>query len=147
MSFARPGLGALIAAASLYATAAHAADVKSGASMSPSSDTQGASSAHAKPHWASGDVKSIDEKALTLTNGEQVRLTSSTRFEQAGKKVSLDQVKPGEKVKAAYQARGKLAYADRVDISSNPGASTSMKPSASQQGTGSAAPGSSNKKQ
>ncbi len=148
MSFARLGLGALIAAASLYATAAHAAGSQSGTSGAEQTSASNKSSApaHAKPRWASGDVKAIDAKALTLNNGEQLRLTKKTRFEEGGKSVSRDAVKPGERVKASYQARGKLAYADHVDIMSA-GAKKAMKSSSGQQGTGSTAPASPNKTQ
>ena len=149
MSLTRLGLGALIAAASLYASGAHAADTKSGASgMSQKSNGgKNGTSAQAKPYKASGEVKAIDAKALTLNNGEQFRLTDQTRFEKSGKKVSRDDVKPGEAVNIAYDAREKLAYADRVDISSKGGSAKSMNSPSSQQGTGSAAQSGSDKKQ
>ncbi len=148
MSFSRLGLGAVFVAASLYATAAHAAANQPGASgmQQKSSTSKSSASSPAKPRWASGDVKAIDSRALTLNNGEQLRLTDETRFEQGGKKISRDAVKPGERVKASYQARGKLAYADRVDIMSAKSAGTS-KSSSTQQGTGSSAASSSKKTQ
>ncbi len=147
MSFTRLGLGALIAAASLYATTAGAASSQSGAGAMQHKSTASKTSSHpqAKPRWATGNVKAIDAKAMTLGNGEQLRLTPKTRFEQGGKTISRNAVKPGERVKASYRARGKLAYADRVDITSTASAGSAAKSSPSQQGTGSTAPASSSK--
>jgi hypothetical protein len=149
MSFARLRLGALVAAASLCATAAYAADTKSGTSGMDQKSTSGnnGTSAQAKPHWASREVKAIDAKALTLSNNEQFRLTDMTQFEKDGKTASRDDVKPGDTVKMAYDARGKLAYADRIDITTKEGTARSMKSSSNHQGTGSAGPSSSNKAQ
>ncbi len=96
------GVAALIAAASLYAGTGLAADTHH---------------AGAKPaRTSSGAVKSIDSRELTLSDGEQFRFTSGTQFLRNGQKVSRQDVKQGEHVKASYQPRGKLAYAKQIEI-------------------------------
>lgn len=103
MSFTRLGLGGLVVTASLHATTALAAASQSTASgmQQKTTSSSNKAQARAKPRWASGDVQAIDAKALTLRNGEQLRLTMTTLFEQDGKTVSRDAVKPGERVKAS----------------------------------------------
>ncbi len=142
MKLARAGLGALLATAALYATGASAAvGAKQPSKAQQSSSTKAAHSS--KPRTASGDVKAIDGKALTFSDGEQFRLTKSTQFDRAGKGIRWKDVKPGEHVKASYEPRGNLAYADRIDVVSS---QKSGRSSAKQEGTGSTASSSSGKK-
>ncbi len=69
-----------------------------------------------KKHEVSGQVKSIGKQALTLSNGEQVRLTDQTKFLRNGQPISRDQIKPGEQVRAAFEPRGGLAYAITIEV-------------------------------
>lgn len=117
MTLGRAGFVALVAAASLYAVGARAAGSESQESQGQQggSAKQG-SSGQAKEKSASGKVSAIDSKALTLDNGEQFRITDQTQFLREGQKVSRNEVKQGEQVRAAYEARGPLAYATRVDV-------------------------------
>ncbi len=96
------GLAALIAAASLYAGTAQAANTHHARADSE--------------RTSSGAVKSIDSKELTFRDGEQFRFTKGTQFLRNGQKVSRQDVKEGERVKASYQPRGKLAYAKQIEI-------------------------------
>jgi len=123
MSSVRVGFGALVAAASLYALTGQAAagepaGQESGHASHMTKSSKSSSSTSGE-RTASGNVKSIDSKALTLNNGEQVRLTHDTKFLRDGQTASLQDVKPGEQVRASYEPRGKVAYADRIEILSN----------------------------
>ena len=118
MNLIHVGLGSIIAAATLYAGETYAIDSQSASAMTHKASASSSSSRNAA-RSATGDVKAIDAKALTLSNGEQFRLTNETEFDRNGQKITRNEVKPGEKVKAAYEARGNLAYAERVDITSS----------------------------
>ena len=72
----------------------------------------------AQERSVSGKVTSIDDKALTVNDDEQVRLTDQTEFLRGDKSTTRADIKPGERVRAAYHARGKLAYATRVWVRS-----------------------------
>ena len=117
MSFVRIGCGALVAAASLYTLTGQAAAGESARQESGHASHMSKSShSTSRDRTASGDVKSVDSKALTLGNGEQFRLTHDTKILRDGRNASLQDVKPGEQVRASYEPRGKLAYADRIEI-------------------------------
>jgi hypothetical protein len=146
MTVSHIGLGALVLASALYATAGQADTGKAGSPESQRSETHAAHqraqmnksssrSGHMKERTASGEVKSIDTKALTLASGEQLRLGPKTEFMNGSKKVSRQEVKEGERVRASYQPRGKLAYADRIEIVSNASMHRSSGPAGAKKGS------------
>jgi hypothetical protein len=150
MSFVRWGLAAVVAA-SLHSAVARAADTQGGnagmkhdsgsqdasTGMKQDSGKMGAGHVGAMERTATGEVKGIDSKALTFANGEQFRLSNDTVFNKDGQKVSQQDIKAGDQVKATYEARNKLAYATQIEVTSG----GAVGASAGQQGTGSAAGG------
>jgi len=116
MTLTKVGLGVLVAAASLFGARASATSNSQQSPNAQHATEQASAKGAPKQRSTSGDVKSIDAKALTLSNDEQFRLTGSTQFDRNGHAVHWKDVKPGDHVKASYEPRGKLAYADRIDI-------------------------------
>ncbi len=134
MNSSRIGIGALVIALGAYAgpgfadagqTASTATHHEKTTATQHHDTKMGSHSASMKDRTVAGEVKAIDAKALTLANGEQFRIGNSTRFMNGDKKISLQDVKQGERVRASYEPRGKLAYAVRVDVVSMKGASKS----------------------
>jgi hypothetical protein len=116
---------AIVAAASMAAGVLAQDSATSGQESTSGGATSGGatgtSTTAGKKHEVSGLVQSIGKKALTLSTGEQVRLTDQTQFLRNGQTISSSEIKRGEQVRASYEPRGGLAYATTIEVTEGGG--------------------------